>query len=189
MNSSISFFAVVALASALCGCSGGGEGGSDSGTTLPVAGTVQPGAGTVPAGAPATYRIIDNEDMSPGLKGVDTNNNGIRDDIDRLIAKKYSVTPAMTKAAEQKARTLQKALEVTTKVQARVVGNEIRRAGRCAFKVLPRGSSENIKFREQLSHEIEALTANTKERFTAYWKGNELAGGMVFAQPAEPVCD
>jgi hypothetical protein len=32
------------------------------------------------------------EDMTPGLKGIDADANGIRDDIDALITKKYSDT-------------------------------------------------------------------------------------------------
>jgi hypothetical protein len=133
--------------------------------------------------------LIDNEDLTPGLKGIDTDGNGIRDDIDRLIAKKYAVTPAMKKAAEQKARALQKSMETTTREQARIAGNEIFRAGDCAFQFLPHATEDDMKALEKMSAEIEALTANTKERFEAYWRGETLAGGMVFRRAKEPVCD
>lgn len=165
-------------------CSGGGSGGSSDG--LPTTDTG--GSPNTSPNQPCT-KIIDNEDLTAGLKGIDANNNGIRDDIDRLIAQKYSLTPAMKKAAEQEARALQKILSVTNKVQARMVFNESRRAGDCTYKVFSHATPEDINLRDQMSKEVEALTANTKERFAAYWQANSLAGGMVFSQAQEPVCD
>jgi hypothetical protein len=171
-------------------CSGSGS--SDASTPATGASNLPVSTTTTPATSPtqAAYTpIIDNEDLSAGLKGIDANNNGIRDDIDRLIALKYAQTPAMKKAAEQKARALQQAMEATTKVQARIAGNEIMRAGKCTFKVMPRNTEAEWKMQQQMSKEIVSLTGNTKERYIAYWNGEKLAGGMVFRQPEEPVCD
>jgi hypothetical protein len=165
-------FAAVIAAALLCACSGGGGGASSDNTS-------NNNNGAVVAG-----KIIDNEDMSTGLMGVDADSNGIRDDIDRLIALKYSATSALKKAAEQKAKALQKSFDVTTADQARLWGNEIMRASSCVELAT---TDESI--RSQLSKEVEALTANTKERFAAYWSANELAGGMVFAQPSSLYCD
>jgi hypothetical protein len=133
--------------------------------------------------------IIDNEDMSPGLKGVDADGNGIRDDIDRLIAKKYATNETMKKATEMQARALQKAMEATTPREARAAGNALMQAGSCVYKAFPHATSEQVKLREKMSIEIEALTANTRERFQAYWNGEKLAGGMVFNFPNEPICN
>lgn len=133
--------------------------------------------------------IVDNEDLTPGLKGIDADGNGIRDDIDRLIASKYSTTSAMKKAAEMEARALQKAMEATTAEEARAAGNEIMRAGSCVYKAFPHATDLEIKLRAQMSVEIESLTANTRERFKAYWNGERLAGGMVFKFPNDPICD
>jgi hypothetical protein len=157
------------------GCSGGGDAKlSDTSTTDEFQNN----------GNTSNAKIIDKEDLTTGLKGIDANKNGIRDDVDRLIALKYSVTPAMKKAAEQKARTLQKALEVSNLEEARLVGNEIMRAWDCVELAIPDEDT-----RSRLSREVEALTANTKERFAAYWKGEELSGGMVFSQPDPLYCD
>jgi hypothetical protein len=171
-------------------CSGSGS--SDASTPATGASNLPVSTTTTPATSPtqAAYTpIIDNEDLSAGLKGIDANNNGIRDDIDRLIALRYAQTPAMKKAAEQEARALQKNIEATTKVQARIAGNEVSRAARCSSKVFPRGTDKDFNFLEKMSKEIEALTSNTKERYIAYWNANKLMGGMVFRQPEEPVCD
>ncbi len=163
------------------GCSAG-SGDSSSGSNA--ANDVAPG-GT----ATLSAKIIDNEDMTAGLKGVDADKNGIRDDIDRLIAQKYALTPAMKKAAEQKARALQKAIEATTRAESRAAGDQMMRASRCSLKVFPRGSAKDTQFRVQMSKDIEALTANTAERFKAYWNGEKLGGSTVYLQPEEPVCD
>jgi hypothetical protein len=176
---------VTLLAFALAACSGGSGGSADaagsSGSTTDTGNT----GGTNGAGKSPV--IIDNEDRSAGLKGIDANNNGIRDDIDRLIAKKYSMTPASKKAAEQEARALQLAMEATTKTQARLTGEELMRAGSCSYKIFK--VDANFELRQQMSKEIEALTANTKERFSKYMEAEKLANGMAFSQPEEPVCD
>jgi hypothetical protein len=131
----------------------------------------------------AALDIIDQEDLTPGLKGIDADNNGIRDDIDRLIAKKYSTTPELKKAAEQKARNMQQFMEAMTRDAAFKAANQNMRAFDCAEKYLPLDSAII------LSKEVEALTANTKERFIKYWDSNRLVGGEVFGDPMEPVCD
>lgn len=133
--------------------------------------------------------IIDNEDMSPGLKGVDADGNGIRDDIDRLIAKKYAATAQMKKAAEREARALQRAMEATTRDEARLAGNDISTAASCTFTAFPHATEQDMKLQERMLMEIEALTANTKERFVAYWNGQKLQGGMVFKREKDVVCD
>lgn len=117
---------MVALFSLLAACSGDNTNSATS--------TGQGNSSSTPAENTA---LIDNEDLTPGLKGIDADGNDIRDDIDRLIAKKYSGTLTMKKIVEQKARSLQKGMEATTREQARAAGNEIFRAGDCAFQFLP----------------------------------------------------
>jgi len=166
-----------------CGGAGGG-----SGDPVPSSSASAPSGGN-PTTPVATKGIIDNEDMSAGLKGIDANNNGIRDDIDRLIAQKYSATPALKKAAEQTARSSQLLMLATNKNQVLIAVDEIRRSGACVDKVLPENTVANEKLMLALVNEISALTANTEERFKAHWAASGLAGGSVFRQPKEPVCD
>ncbi len=176
---------VLCVALALSACSGS----SSSNNSASASGG---GAGTTGAGGTGTVpdaHVIDNEDMTAGLKGIDADRNGIRDDIDRLITKKYALTPEMKKTAEQEARALQKSMEATTRAQALIAGDEITRASACTYKTLPNVTDQDEKFRQRLSKDIEALTANTKERFIAYWSAEKLKGGAVFKQAPEPVCD
>lgn len=163
---------------------------SSTGSSSGGAGSTTETASTPPATTPTVSgKIIDNEDKTAGLKGIDANGNGIRDDIDRLIALKYAGTPEIKKAAEQEARALQRSMEATTRVEALRAGDAIKRAARCTDKLLPLDTPEQIRYWESMSKDIVALTANTKERFTAYWNGEKLKGGAVFQQPSEPVCD
>lgn len=157
----------------LTACSGSSGGATSAAPT-----------GSTPILAPAGQRIIDNEDLTPGLKGSDANNNGIRDDIDRLIAQKYSATPKLKKAAEQEARALQKSMEATTRQEALAAGDEISRAVNCLGDSTP-----DEKLFLNATKEIGALIGNTRERFNAYRNAESLKGGGVFRQPDEPVCD
>jgi hypothetical protein len=171
------------LAFALAACSGGSPGAPSGGSGAPNSDTGNA------ATAASSGRIIDNQDLTPGLQGVDADRNGIRDDIDRLIAKKYSGTPEIKRAVEQDAKALQRFLEVTDKDQARLAEEGISRASACVFKVFPDSTAQESELRDQWVKEVEALTANTRERFTKYWRSNALVGGMAFSQPQEPVCD
>lgn len=145
------------------------------------------------AGSPSTPAddapLVENEDLTPGLKGIDADGNGIRDDIDRFIARHYSATSVMKRAAEQEARAFQGQVDATTPEQALLAANEVIRAADCSFKVLPRSTEKEMKFSEDMSKEIKALTANTKERFEAYWRAQELVSGSVFRSAKEPVCE
>lgn len=168
----------------LVGCGGG----SDSGQR-PSPAQADKAVDTSGVDASASEKIIDNEDLSPGLRGVDANRNGIRDDIDRLIAQKYARTPEIQRAAEQKARALQRNIEATTREEALRAGDAVERAAECAYQTLPHQTREQVQFREDMSKDIEALTANTEERFRAYWAANRLMSGAVFRQPDGRVCD
>lgn len=159
-------------------CSGGGGNAEAPATKGPLPATVADDAPQV-----------DNEDFTPGLKGIDADANGIRDDIDRFIARHYSATSMMKKAAEQEARAFQKQVDAGTPEQALVAANAVSRAADCTFKTLPHATSKDLKFSEDMSIEIKALTANTKERFGAYWKAQEMVSGAVFRDAKEPVCD
>ena len=177
------YISIISFTAALAACSGSGT------ATLPTDGSKN---GQALAASPTpiiSQPIIENEDLTAGLKGADVNNNGIRDDIDRLIAKKYSNTPAIQNAAEQKARSLQHLMESTTKQLALAAADENARAWACVRKRLPFSDPANTKIVHSMTAEIESLTANTKERFTKYWGSNKLIAGGYFSQAVEPVCD
>jgi hypothetical protein len=183
----ITHFALCA-ALALSACSGSSASNGSAGSSAGGSGSSGTPVGS--GGQPGSGPVIDNEDLTAGLKGIDADNNGIRDDIDRLIAKKYSATPELKKAVEQSARALQKSMEATTRQQALIAGDEIGRAVECTGNVVLRKSdASSEKLFLQIGKDLRALTANTKERFTAHRKAENLKNGAVFHQPPEPVCD
>jgi hypothetical protein len=175
-NNQLFFVSVLFLLVTACS----GEGGS---VGTPAA------KGNVPATTVEEAPQVDNEDLTPGLKGIDADANGIRDDIDRFIARHYSTTSMMRKAAEREARAFQMSMEATTPEEAKAAGNAIFHAGDCSYKLLPHATEADMKFVESMSIEIKALTANTPERFSAYWRGEELASGMVFYSNDNPDCE
>jgi len=121
------------------------------------------------------------EDFTPGLKGIDSDSNGIRDDIDALILQKYADTPTIKKAAEKYARTVQVFMEANTKQEAYQAAKESGNMVDCIVDViLPGNNIENYKKRGQLIDEIVAFTANTRERFEKYWQSSALIGGSTF---------
>lgn len=130
-----------------------------------------------------------SEDTSRGLKGRDRDGNGIRDDIDQLIAQKFSPSPEVKRAAEQKARALQAMMEASTKATVHKAVYELGRSTACISKYLNGRVPADFEMKNAISEELEAFTANTRERLLKYMDSNRLAGGGYFSQPPEPVCD
>ena len=126
------------------------------------------------------------EDLQPGLVGSDSNQNGIRDDIDSLIQTKFNDRPEIRKAAEQQAHALQRLLVAETKDQALEQARELNRTASCIAQLVP--GPENFQRRQDFK-ELEALTANTRERLVKYAGSNALVAGAYFTQPPSPVCD
>ena len=130
------------------------------------------------------------EDFTPGLKGIDSDANGIRDDIDALILQKYADTPTIKKAAEKYARTVQVFMEANTKQEAYQAAKESGNMVDCIVHIiLPGNNIENYKKRGQLIDEIVAYTANTRERFEKYWSSSKMIGGASFQIEKKPICD
>lgn len=126
------------------------------------------------------------EDTSPGLRGKDGDSNGIRDDIDQLIDLKYANTPELKQAAQLKARALQSFMEATTQEEATRAADALGRSTTCVMQQLP--GEENRSRRRFLSAELEAWTANTRERFLKYWQSSTLVSGAYFTLPPQPIC-
>ena len=127
-------------------------------------------------------------DTGPTLGGIDANTNGVRDDIERHIEKKYTV-PAQRKAAMQTARALQQTLLVNTNdVQALDSVSQMgMHAANCRGLIFP--GLEGLKEVSHMSDEIEALTTNTKERRRAYLAYNKAVSGTVSQLPKGNTCN
>jgi hypothetical protein len=147
------------------------------------------GSSNTPAQSTPAPNTSISEDLGAGLKGIDANANGIRDDIDATIAAKYSQTSAVKKAAEQKALALQAMMEATTKEAAYLAFEKMSIASKCVYQVLPENTIENFNLINNMSKDIEAMTANTRERMVKYLESSKLVGGAYIAAPVAPFCN
>ena len=125
-------------------------------------------------------------DRSTSIAGPDTNNNGIRDDIDAWIAA-LPITDVQKKAAEQAARTTQAALliDLTQKSGLNALGSREARSVSCIANVFMPDYQKGF----DLGSQIEAITANTKERANQYIAYNRAVSGSVVSTPVGEHCD
>lgn len=129
------------------------------------------------------------EDMTPGLKGVDANANGIRDDIDALISEKYADTARMKITAEDYAIAVQAFMEAKTKQEAYDAARASGHVIDCIVHVVIAGNdSASYNKRGQLIDEIVAYTANTRERFEKYWQASKMLSGSTLPINTSPEC-
>ncbi len=125
-------------------------------------------------------------DRSNGIKGPDTDNNGIRDDIDAWITK-LPITDVQMKAVQQASRVMQRELlaDLTDRSRLDRLGDESMAAVKCL------GDSFKPNFQKglDLSAQIEAITANTKERVKRYLAYNRAASGSSGRLPEGNTCE
>ncbi len=158
----------------LTACGGGSHLGGESSAPL----------ATAAASTPPQAR--DTLDRSSTLTGADTNNDGIRDDINKWI-EAQGLTAPQQKAVAQLARAFQEVLlvDANDRAAARAAAEKDGNAIDCVFLAFKPDAEQAGRIASQ----IEAITANTKERASRYIKFNTALGGMAFTMPDEPTCD
>ena len=123
-----------------------------------------------------------------GLVGIDSDQNGIRDDIDHFIDTRY-LEETQRKAARQLAKALQLSLLVNTSdiILVKKVNIKISRGDSCVFNTFDFSSPATPPGR--VSAQIEAITTNTKERLIAYLRFNKALDGTSWSLPKENYCE
>lgn len=161
---------------ALSGCGGGGS------SVDPAASPAQRVAQLEASGE------LPKLDRTDSIAGIDANANGVRDDIEQHIEKKYT-EPAQRKAVMQTARDYQQMLLVNKNdaVAVQALIDLGARASNCSFEVF--GGLDGFRRSYQMSRELEAMTTNTKGRLTAYLDFNRTASGSISSSPKGNVCD
>lgn len=159
-------------------------GGGSSGVSYPKG--VDPLAtgplGTTPA--IATQETINGIPVPPDpgaakdatVLGVDTDHNGIRDEIDRWIATKYGNKPGALQAIRMVAKVDQDLLAAnpTSKEQALAATYPMFDVGCTGYKL----EQEGIK-PSQVFNELMIRTFNTRDRIDVYKRADQLAGMIV----------
>jgi hypothetical protein len=180
---SVALHASVALAAMLllAGCGGGKPPGGQ-------------GAGSQNSSPQAKLEKLETTgeipklDRLPTLEGADANQNGVRDDIEDHIRKKYP-EPKQQAAAMQMARSMQSAVTVNVRDSQMVhaVSEAQGLAVTCVKAVFPR--EKHISTGSLVLTEIESMTTNTKARLLAYLAYNRALSGSVWKLPKGDTCE
>lgn len=165
------------------------------GTNTPAAGG---GATSTPAGPGANTPALQDQiaaleqkgaypklDRSADIAGPDANNNGVRDDIEAWIHSQ-KLGDLQTKALMQKAKALQRTLvlDLNDKGALQSSGDELMASSNCGSLHF----SPYVDF-SKLAGQIEAMTANTRQRAERYMLYNRASSGSSNTLPHGDTCD
>lgn len=122
------------------------------------------------------------------LLGPDDNNNGIRDDIDAMLAKRYTDEREL-KAAEQMARAMQSVFTVDLEniIAVKEVNRQISRANTCIYSVFDPESEDRSAF--GVGSDLQAMTYNTRNRLRHYMQFNRALSGTSWGKAKEDTCE
>ena len=151
------------------------------------------GGGSAGTNPPSNPNVINGISVPPDpgaaglatVAGIDTDANGIRDDIDRFIATRYGTNATALSAARQSARARQTLLTThsTDHTAARIALQDSSDAGSCAGRAL---RTVNLNSTDEL-REIYLRTYNTPERLAQY-KSVVAAAGPFTRSYTSVVC-
>lgn len=164
--------------------------------------------GANPLGGPCIPRALRNAPPEPGpendktLAGIDSNGNGVRDDIERYIAANYGDSPQKVAYLMQYARAARPFIELNMTTPAEAVAYAKKRsvANDCAAALIGPAdrsfTSEEMRRLNDFFNAAQDVTLqhlNTPARLAAYTKNEHLLAGQGFTldnpQPADVVCE
>lgn len=130
-------------------------------------------------------------DRTDTLSGVDANNDGVRDDIEKWIKKRWEKEPLKQKALLQYAKAAQKSVMVDLNNQEEIekIDELDTRAQNCLWSRFTSNDLHSENHPINIGKEIDAYTTNTKERLTHYLAYNEKLDGTTSRLPEGDTCD
>ncbi|CAH6886412.1 hypothetical protein VCHA50P415_30231 [Vibrio chagasii] len=131
---------------------------------------------------------LPNLEREPTLVGVDNDDNGIRDDIERYIDNNY-LELDQKQAVEQYVKALQQTLiiDLTDINAVKSANRKLSEADHCIYSRFD--GSNNSKQPAQVSQELESITTNTKERLLAYLAFARALNGTSWSIPKGDTCE
>jgi len=136
--------------------------------------------------------IFTNLPPAPGaagkatLAGIDSDNDGVRDDVQRWIVMTYPNSQKTRAALTQMAKAMQVILlNATDAVNARKYSLEEGRASDCLTHVRGQVLGLDNSDDYDIENEIQALYLNTYARSKAYLRHDAHLSGMFFSLPAD----
>lgn len=147
--------------------------------TVVIAGCSGGGASVAPAASVSGDGLPPEPDRTANnatLAGIDSDGDGVRDDVQRLIHKTYTSTTkrALATALAKEFRKIYVATP-TTPVEARKIADSNHRAWECLYSI----SMPSDEQREMLGR-MESAHADTSLRMKAYINYNNLLHGQTF---------
>jgi hypothetical protein len=129
--------------------------------------------------------VIPKLDRSSDIAGPDTNQNGVRDDIEAWISAQ-PVNDGQRKALMQKARSLQVTLRVDLQDAAALqrAGDGLAASSNCGLIQF-----SPYEIFSKLAGKIESMTANTRERAQRYMQYNAARSGSTTTFPNGNTCE
>lgn len=172
---SILIFSLLSLGLASCG---GGDGGNSPETTAPQSTTVAEALESMDKSSEVPLL-----DRTPSIRGLDTDTNGVRDDID-LYIDTSNKNPIQKSAMRQLNRALISALDIQSGDDSGLssTSSKMDEAITCIWRLFPPEEANDIVL------QIEKMTVNTKSRFDAYMRYNSALSGSVVRLPSEVSC-
>lgn len=122
------------------------------------------------------------------LEGVDDNKNGVRDDIDHYIQKKYSKKDHVS-AMTQMAISMQQSLivDINDGIAVKKANQKVVEAINCIYSKFDRTAGDEQP--ANAAKIIESLTTNTKQRLLAYLAYNKALDGTSWSTPEGNTCE
>lgn len=119
------------------------------------------------------------------LAGIDSNSNGVRDDVEIAIFQNYSDTQELRKAMMQYSSVSEKALLASTKEQRIALQPERLKAMDCLYK---QSIANNVKPTKALNF-LQKNIINTRERSLAADRSQNFLSNQVFDLPSGETCN
>ncbi|TJZ66378.1 carbohydrate-binding protein [Chitiniphilus eburneus] len=124
------------------------------------------------------------------LAGIDADQDGVRDDVQRFLAQEVGKHPARFKYAMEMARISQQevlAANGNDREKARTFSNQWGMASDCFDETYE--PTQDYEWRLTFFKKQNSLQYNTPERLDAYMKHDGMLGGMMFHLPIRTQCD
>ena len=131
---------------------------------------------------------IPSLDRTSTIEGIDSDGNGVRDDIEEYIDSTYIKTEQKS-AVLQAAKAMQEALlaDKTDSIAVKEVAYKNVLATKCIYLKFSGGSSS--KEPSLVASEIETITTNTKLRLLEYLELNKALDGTSWSLPVGDTCE
>ena len=135
--------------------------------------------------SPIIYTPVIPPDPGPSgmatVGGVDSDNDGIRDDVERYIAVTFPQSERLRLALQDDAKATQQLLLSTTPDQAINATTRMLRAVECLSYLVPTGSDRHV-----MLSQLDAIQINTEARFLAWTATDDNTRGQIYDASSNP---